>query len=98
MTTSAKKKNRLGIIICIEKDGPGYHAYCPKLKGLHVYGDTEDEAKINAKDAILAYLMSLVKHDEPIPAGLFHIDEEKDATSFCPHGESFVQELELVPA
>jgi hypothetical protein len=59
--------------------------------------DTDAEAKLNAKDAILAYLMSLVKHDEPIPAGLFHDEKEKDETSFCPHGESFMQELELVP-
>ena len=97
MPTKSKKETGLAIVICIEKDDPGYHAFCPKLKGLHVYGRTEAEAAKNAKDAILAYLMSLVNHDEPIPAGLFYRAGDSRAEDACPQTESIVQRLELVP-
>ncbi len=53
--------------IVIQPDGDGFYAYCPSLKGLHIGGDTEKEALENAKDAVLAYLISLTKHGEPIP-------------------------------
>lgn len=51
----------------VEKDNDGYHAYCPGLKGIHVYGKNETEALENAKDAVIAYLDSLQKHGEPLP-------------------------------
>lgn len=56
--------------IVIEPDGDQFHADCPVLKGLHVPGDTEEEALKNAKDAIVAYIASLIKHDDPIPKGV----------------------------
>lgn len=56
--------------VIIEPDGLGFHAYCPALKGLHTCGETEEEALKNAKDAISAYLQSLVKHGDPIPIGI----------------------------
>lgn len=55
--------------IIIEPDGDGFHAYCPVLKGLHTSGGTRDEALHNAKDAAEAYLLSLIKHRDPIPIG-----------------------------
>ncbi len=58
------------IEIMVEPDDGAYHAYCPALKGLHVGGDTEEEAVKNARDAAIAYLESLVKHGEPIPVGI----------------------------
>lgn len=63
------KRLLLNISIIIERDEPGYHAYCPGLKGLHVGGDTEEETFENAKQAVVAYLESLVKHGEPLPVG-----------------------------
>lgn len=56
--------------IFIEPDEPGFHAYCPALKGLHTCGDTQEEALSNAKDAAIAYLHSLIKHGDPIPVGI----------------------------
>lgn len=56
--------------VIIEPDGAGFHVYCPALKGLHTCGDTEKEALENAKDAIIAYLKSLMKHGDPIPIGV----------------------------
>lgn len=53
--------------VIIEKDGDIYYAHCPALKGLHVDGMTEEEALKNAKDAMIAYIASLIKHGEPIP-------------------------------
>jgi predicted RNase H-like HicB family nuclease len=53
--------------IIIEPDNGQFHAYCPILKGLHTTGDTIDEALDNAKNAIIAYLESLIKHGDPIP-------------------------------
>ena len=45
----------------------------PELPGCISQGDTRESAIINIKDAILGYITSLKKHDEPIP---FPIDEE----------------------
>ncbi|MCL5958665.1 MAG: type II toxin-antitoxin system HicB family antitoxin [Chloroflexi bacterium] len=56
--------------ICVEPDGSEFHAYCPALKGVHVSGETEEDAVENAKDAAIAYLHSLLKHHDPIPVGV----------------------------
>lgn len=56
--------------IIIEKDNGEFHAFCPALKGLHTRGDTEKEVLNNAEDAIIAYLMSLIKYGDPIPLGI----------------------------
>ena len=52
--------------IIIEKDNGEFHAFCPILKGLHTRGETE-ETMDNAKDAVIAYLNSLIRHGDPIP-------------------------------
>lgn len=46
----------------------GYVVTCPALPGLVTEGDTLTEAKRMARDAIRAYLESLRKDGEPIPA------------------------------
>ena len=58
------------IEIVVEPDEDDFHAYCPALKGLHTAGDTEEEAVQNARDAAIAYLESLIKHNDPIPVGI----------------------------
>lgn len=55
--------------IFVEPDSDGFYAYCPELKGLHVGGATEEEAVQNALNAASAYLMSLMKHNDPLPVG-----------------------------
>lgn len=45
----------------------GYVVTCPALPGLVTEGDTLPEARRMAKDAIRAYLESLLKDGEPIP-------------------------------
>ncbi len=76
------------IRILVEPDDVGYHAFCPELRGLHVGGDTEDEAFENARDAALAYVESLLKHNDPIPVGV--LDEQK---SRCASFVDFVRSL-----
>ena len=53
----------------IEKDKNGFYAYCPTMPGLHVEGETDAEVKDNVRDAVSAYLLSLVKHNDPLPMG-----------------------------
>ncbi|MGH7800780.1 MAG: type II toxin-antitoxin system HicB family antitoxin [Thermodesulfobacteriota bacterium] len=45
----------------------GYMVTVPALPGLVTEGDTLDEAREMARDAIRAYLESLIKDGEPIP-------------------------------
>jgi predicted RNase H-like HicB family nuclease len=70
MMSTKKTTIEFKIDITIEPDESGFHAYCPALKGLHVDGDTKEEALQNARDAAIAYLESLIKHGEPIPVGV----------------------------
>jgi predicted RNase H-like HicB family nuclease len=58
----------LGIVV--ERDDDRFHAYSPSLKGLHVQGNTEQEALQNALDAAEGYLLSLMNHGDPIPLGV----------------------------
>lgn len=58
------------VIIHIEPDDDGFHAWCPALKGLHVDGGTEEETVRFATEAAEAYLESLIKNHEPIPLGV----------------------------
>lgn len=62
-------ESQIIVTVCVEKDGDGFYAYAPALKGLHVGGDTEDEALKNATDGVILYLESLVRHGEPFPRG-----------------------------
>lgn len=46
----------------------GYVVTCPALPGLVTEGDTLEEAREMAADAILCYLEGLQKDGEPFPA------------------------------
>jgi predicted RNase H-like HicB family nuclease len=47
----------------------GYVATCPALPGLVTEGDTLEEARENARDAIAGYLESLAKDGLQPPSG-----------------------------
>lgn len=53
----------------IEDDGKGFHGWCPALKGLHVPGDSIEETAKFARDALIAYLESMIKRGDPLPIG-----------------------------
>ncbi|MEM2051049.1 MAG: type II toxin-antitoxin system HicB family antitoxin [Thermoproteota archaeon] len=63
---------RFRVIITRDEDGY-YVAEVPALPGCISQGKTREEAIANIKDAIVGYLTSLKKHDEPIPP---QIEEE----------------------
>jgi antitoxin HicB len=54
----------------------GFVATCPALPGLVTEGDTLEEAREMAQDAIRAYLESLRKDRLPIPADCSPVAEE----------------------
>ena len=60
---------RLKITIVVERDDDSYHAYCPALKGLHVDGNSVDEAVRKAQQAATVYIDSLAAHGDPLPIG-----------------------------
>lgn len=54
--------------IKLEQDKDGvFVAECPSLPGCISQGKTRTEAVKNAKEAIEGYLVSLKKHNEPLP-------------------------------
>ena len=57
--------------VLIEQDEDGvFVAHCPTLPGCISQGKTRAEAQDNIREAILGYLESLKKHNEPIPPSI----------------------------
>jgi antitoxin HicB len=54
------------VVMTPNGDG-GYVVTCPTLPGLVTGGDTLEEARVMAADAIRGYIESLQKDGEPIP-------------------------------
>ena len=61
-----RKESRYRVIIEEDEDGL-FVAECPSLPGCVSQGPTREAALANIKDAIVGYLKSLRKHNEPIP-------------------------------
>jgi len=61
-----KQHGHFNIALRPELEG-GFTAIVPALPGCVTHGRTLDEAKEMAKDAIVGYIESLRKHNEPIP-------------------------------
>jgi predicted RNase H-like HicB family nuclease len=59
-------RGHFNIVLRPEPEG-GFTAVVPALPGCVTYGRTLSEAKKMAKDAIVGYIESLNKHNEPIP-------------------------------
>ena len=62
------KANSHTFRVIIEPDGKYFHAYAPALPGCHTFCKTMMEAKKHAREAITAYLETLVKLGEAIPS------------------------------
>jgi len=58
---------KVRIRIVVEPDEDRFYAHCPELKGIHVEGNTQEEALKNARDAAMAYIDSLLHHNDPLP-------------------------------
>ena len=55
------------ILLKPEPEG-GFTVNVPALPGCITYGETLEEAKVNAKEAIELYIESLKEHGEDIPS------------------------------
>lgn len=102
MTTKDKIKEgskvkilKFWVLINVDEDTPGYHAYAPSLKGLHMGGDTEIEARNNAKEAATLYLKSLLKHGDHIPIDIMQPETEEKTTRAKKYISSRVEEIEV---
>jgi antitoxin HicB len=62
----AKARYRYNIMLRPEPEG-SYPALVPALPGCVTYGQTVDEAREMARDAISACIASLRKHKDPVP-------------------------------
>jgi predicted RNase H-like HicB family nuclease len=61
-----KREIAFSVPAILEKDGIGYYASCPALKGVHVGGPTENSAIKHLKKACSLYLQSMIKHGDAI--------------------------------
>ena len=86
------------ILVILEPDEGGYHAYCPALKGLHVGGDSKEEALDHARDGIILYLNSLTRHGEPLPVGPGCVIEKNRprVQSYKPPRNAILENLEVL--
>jgi len=53
----------------VEEDEGTFHAFAPALKGLHVDGNTKEEAERNLIAGMKVYIESLINHGDPLPIG-----------------------------
>ncbi|MBU4330909.1 MAG: type II toxin-antitoxin system HicB family antitoxin [Acidobacteriota bacterium] len=88
---SHTEKLKFNVPVVIKKDGDGFHAYSPALSGMHTSGDTVSEALDNAKNAIVAYLMSIIKNGDPIPLCLYEHRLPKPDHSTFVYENNFVE-------
>ena len=58
---------RYTIILRSDPEQGGYWVDVPALPGVYSYGDTEDEARAKAREAIEGYIEALRMDGEPIP-------------------------------
>ena len=55
-------------VVTLSEDEDGFIvASCPALPGCHSQGGTSEEAVTNIKEAIEAYVESMVRRGEPLP-------------------------------
>lgn len=77
--TSNQKSLTLKIAYVVEEDNGRFHAFAPALKGLHIDGDTKQQAVENLISAIPVYISSLAEQGDPLPIGphlTVHVEPE----------------------
>ena len=85
---------KLSIVVVVEPDECGYHAFTPGLRGLHADGRTEKDALKALAEVLPAYLQSLAKHGEPLPIGPHCTVEHDEVVPEIPPG-AFLRHVTL---
>jgi len=67
MTATKASSEQYQYTVVIERDGDGYSAYFPDAPGCFTQGDTLDEVRANAREALELYVQILRNKGEPIP-------------------------------
>lgn len=77
MTTKEKNRKalRFKVPIVVKKDGIGYHAFSPPLRGLHVDGDSKEEALRVGIEAAKQHLECMIEHGDMIPLSLVNNED-----------------------
>ena len=60
---------KIRILVVVEPDDGGFHAYCPAFQGLHIDGSTVEVALARTVLALELYLSSLEQHGDTLPVG-----------------------------
>lgn len=82
------KINDYAVIYRAEPEG-GFTVIAPSLPGCVSHGETLDEAKAMITDAIMGYVASLKKHNEPIPSdsatflSTVHISDQAHSSAYA---------------
>ncbi len=92
------KEIKLQVRIFVEPDGKAYYAYCPELDGVHIDGNTEEQAVNNCLDAIEAYLRTLLTHGDPIPLGCMDNARIQEIMQHKPEPQPHIRELSIAAA
>lgn len=102
---------KIQVRVIVERDGDGFHAYVPDLKGVHAAGDSEQEAIVAVREGVTLYMQSLMKHNQSIPVGVVVFDRRHSsafAMAWClileglgirqTKKHSSVEEITVLPA
>ena len=60
--------------VIIEQTGTGYSGYSPDVLGCVAVGDSEEEARRNLQDALIAHFEAMRNVGEPIPEPRTFVD------------------------
>ena len=70
-----------------EEEGKGFHAYCPEIKGIYIFCETEAELLPAIHESVNAYLEMSRKHGDPIPSAIV-VPEETPEQVILPNPEA----------
>ena len=88
---------RIRVSVIVEPDGAGFYAHCPSFKGIHIDGQTVEEALERTCDALGWYLASLERHGDPLPVGpdCILIEGRPQVPVFTAPAGAFLEDVEV---
>lgn len=81
--------------IIVEFDEINYHSYSPALKGLHMDGETVEEALENARETAKTFLKIMIRDGIPIPLSIIAGTRVKKSTKVKSKENYFEEEIAI---